>query len=117
MKRIIGTIAAVAVIVVVGIAVWWGYDQVFVTSDAWYAQVDNEQMSQAGENNNGFDYHYELVAANEAGETQTLGFDTSRELRDDAYLCLETMAMRGVVRWHEVSWDEIPAQAQAALDS
>ena len=110
-------VIALAVIGVAAGAAWWGYGQVFGSGDVWYAQVDGERLSAAGENNNGFDYHYDLPAVSETGETQTVGFDTSRELRDGAYLKLEMLALRGVVRWEEVTWDNIPAAAQAHLSS
>ena len=87
----------------------------FVSSTEYYAQVDNTRISPAGENSNGFDYHYGLPAVDASGGEETLGFDTSRELREGAYLKLETLALRGVVRWEEVAWDDIPAAAQERL--
>ena len=116
MKRMLKVLIALAVIGVAAGAAWWGYGQVFGSGDVWYAQVDGERLSAAGENNNGFDYHYDLPAANAAGKTETLGFDTSRELRDGAYLQLKTLALRGVVSWEEVAWNKIPAAAQERLD-
>lgn len=94
---------------------WWGYRQVFVAGTDWYACVDAGRLSEAGENGNGFDYHYELPAARADGRVGTLGFDTSRELRDGAYLRLTTLALRGVVSWEEVAWGDIPTSARAAL--
>ena len=113
--RSLKVLAIVAVIVVAAVAAGWGYEKVFVSSDAWYAQVDNEKLTTAGENNNGFDYHYDLPAVSAEGATETLGFDTSRELREGAYLRLETLALRGVSSWEEVAWDEIPTAAQEKL--
>ena len=48
-------------------------------------------------------------------QTGTLGFDTSRELREGAYLKLETLALRGVVSWEEVQQKDIPAAAWDVL--
>lgn len=115
MKKIIGTVAALAVVALVGAGAWFGYHAVFTDPVAHYAQVDADRLTQADENNNDFAYHYDLPAVDADGKTGTLGFDTSRELRDGAYLKLETLALRGVVRWEEVAWDEIPAAAQAEL--
>lgn len=110
-------LAIAVVIVAAAVAAKWGYEKVFVSPDAWYAQVDSEKLTTADENNNEFDYHYDLPAVSAEGATETLGFDTSRELREGAYLRLETLALRGVSSWEEVTWDEIPAAAQEKLAS
>ena len=115
MKRLVCTILVIAVVITCGVGAWWGFGQVFTEFDEWYAQVDSDRLSEAGENANGFDYHYDLPAANASGEVEEIGFDTSRELREGAYLKLETLALRGVVKWEEVSWDEIPEAAQEQI--
>ena len=117
MKRAFGVAMAAVLIAVAVYFLSIGYDRVFVSPDTYYAQVDNARLSKAEDNGNEFDYHYELPAVSEDGDTTELGFDTSRELRESAYLKLETLALRGVVRWEEVTWDEIPAAAQTQLDA
>lgn len=108
-------LAIATAIVLAAMAARWGYEKAFTSPDVWYVQVDNEKLTAADENNNGFDCHYELPAVNAEGVTETLGFDTSRELREGAYLRLETLALRGVSSWEEVAWDEIPTAAQEKL--
>ena len=44
-----------------------------------------------------------------------MDFDTSRVLRDGAYLRLEIAAFRGVISWEEVAWAELPAAVQSKL--
>lgn len=117
MKRAFGMAMAAVLIAVAVYFLSVGYDRVFVSPDTYYARVDNTCLSKAEDNSNEFDYHYELPAVSEDGNTNKLGFDTSRELREDAYLKLDTLALRGVVSWEEVAWDEIPASAQAQLDA
>ena len=39
-------------------------------------------------------------------------FKTSRELREDAYLELDIMKGRGVVKWREVKYEELPEKVQ-----
>ena len=112
MKRACKAIMALVVLGVLAGALWWGYDRVFMSPEVWYAQVDASCLTKANENNNDFPYHYDLLAANEEGREETLGFDVKRELRDGAYLRLETLMLRGVISWEEVSWEEIPAGAQ-----
>lgn len=115
MKRLVCTILVIAIVIMCGVGAWWGFGRVFTEFDEWYAQVDGDRLSEAEENANGFDYHYDLPAANASGEAEEIGFDTSRELREGAYLKLETLALRGVVKWEEVSWDEIPEAAQEQI--
>ena len=91
---------ALVVLGVLAGALWWGYDRVFMSPEVWYAQVDASCLTKANENNNDFPYHYDLLAA---------------KLRDGAYLRLETLMLRGVISWEEVSWEEIPAGAQEHL--
>ena len=43
-------------------------------------------------------------------------FKTSRELREDAYLELEVMQIRGVVNWREVQQDELPEDVKTAMN-
>ncbi len=115
MKKIVGTVVALAVVALVGAGAWFGYRAVFTEPEAWYAQVDADRLTPADDNNNDFDYHYDLPAVSADGRERELGFDTSRELRDGAYLKLETLALRGVFSWEEVAWDEVPETAQAKL--
>lgn len=117
MKRMLKAVLVLAVLCAAAMLCWWGYRQVFVAGTDWYARVDAGRLSEAGENGNGFDYHYELPAARADGRVGTLGFDTSRELRDGAYLRLTTLALRGVVRWEEVAWGDVPVRARPALEA
>lgn len=117
MKRAVKVLVVLALIGIAAVGAWWGYNQMFGAGEAWYVQVDNARLTQAGENNNDFPYHYDLPAVDAGGEERVLGFDTSRELREGAYLHLTTLALRGVVRWEEVAWEEIPAPAQEKLAS
>ena len=41
---------------------------------------------------------------------------TSRELREDAYLELEVMQIRGVVNWKEVQESELPEDVKTAMN-
>ena len=59
MKKIVAAVVTVLVVCAAGFAAWQGYRAVFTEPDAYYAQVDADKLSSAGENNNGFDYHYD----------------------------------------------------------
>ena len=59
-------------------------------------------------------YEYTLTAYNERGKEKELTFKTSRELREDAYLKLDTMFLRGVINWEEVQFEELPDEVKAS---
>lgn len=64
-------------------------------------------------------YGYSLKAVDEHGNTKTLkfnAFDRDKPLKMNAYLQLEHNNKKGVLRWHEVAKNEVPAQALAKLD-
>ena len=93
------------------------YRAAFVDAATWYTQVDNTRLTVAEDNANDFDHHYDLVGWNAEGASEDLSFDTSRELREDAYLKVETLFLRGVVSWEEVAWEDVPAAAQGELEA
>lgn len=105
-------IAVVAIAVIGGIA--WGLHLVTDTNTAttWYTQIDNERIVEKEHANN--EYEYTLDAYDVNGAHQEVTFGTERTLRDDAYLKLEVMPMRGVISWEEVQLEDIPEAARNA---
>ena len=61
-------------------------------------------------------YQYTLTAYNKNGKEKEVQFKTSRELREDAYLELDIMQMRGVVNWREVQVEELPDDVKTAMN-
>ena len=61
-------------------------------------------------------YEYTLKAYNKNGKEKEIKFKTSRELREDAYLELEVMQIRGVVNWKEVQENELPEDVKSAMN-
>ena len=114
MKRLVGTVVVLAVAAVAAVGLWWGYNAVFVDRVAYYVQVDDACADEAPEGDNA-ELNYTLTAYDESGAERELTFGTQKRLRDGAYLKLDTLALRGVVSWEEVQWDEVPAAAQEKL--
>ncbi len=89
---------------------------------AYYTQVDNartEELESRGgviDPTGGMSLLYRLPAYDEQGNGREVSFGTERQLREGAYLKLEVEPIRGVVGWKEVSFDELPQEAQAHLD-
>lgn len=58
------------------------------------------------------DYSYTLRCYDEDGNAKDITFGTSRELKEDAFIRLTVMPIRGVLEWAEVQYDELPAAIQ-----
>ena len=100
----------IAVIVAIGILVL-GYYFMFVHKDVYYTRIDNEKIEQISTSDD-MKYEYTLIAYNSKGKEKEVKFKTSRELREDAYLELDIMKGRGVVKWREVKHEELPEKVQ-----
>ena len=58
------------------------------------------------------DYSYTLRCYDEDGNAKDITFGTSRELKEDAFIRLTVMPIRGVLEWAEVQYDELPVAVQ-----
>ena len=87
-------------------------------STYYYSQIDNSKIEQTesagGVINFGgsMDYSYTLRCYDEDGNEKDITFGTSRELKEDAFIRLTVMPIRGVLEWIEVQYDELPAAVQ-----
>lgn len=105
--------------VVVLIAICFGF---FLLSGAgstyYYSQIDNskiEQTESAGGVINfkgSMDFSYTLRCYDEDGNAKDIIFGTSRELKEDAFIRLTVMPVRGVLEWSEIQYDELPIVVQ-----
>lgn len=74
----------------------------------FYTQIDNTNVKTISSH----EYEYTLRAYDEHGKMRDLTFKANKELREDAFLKLDTMSIRGVVSWEEVPYDELPQDVQ-----
>lgn len=110
-KTFIGLgIALVAVAGLIALGGWALYGE----SGHVYVAVDNDHVA-AIEPRAGMEYEYRLDGFAADGTQSEVTFQTPRELRDGAYLDLETKPLRGVVGWEEVAHDNLPAAVQDKL--
>ena len=86
----------------------------FFTGTVYYAQVDNTNVSEITPRA-GMYYRYELPGYDEKGRARLLSFETSRILREGAYLCIEVAPIRGVTKWEEVQPEDMPDKARKEL--
>ena len=86
------------------------------SAESWYSQSNNDLVTEITPHG-GMNYRYPVTAYDEGGGSRTVDFDTSRVLRDGAYLRLEIAAFRGVISWEEVAWEDLPAAVQSKLNA
>jgi len=72
----------------------------------YYTKIDNSRIEKISVTDD-MRYEYTLDCYNEKGKKKEFKFKTSRELREDAYLMLETNFF-GVHAWKEVQFNELP---------
>lgn len=99
--------AGVAVLIFIGLCVI-GYLMLFVNSTHYYTQVDNAAVKQLKPN----EFEYNLTAYDAHGKMTKLTFKANKKLREDAFLELDVMFIRGVVNWREVQHDDLPLDVQ-----
>lgn len=107
--------AAVLLIALIGFCAWFLSGS---GSAEYYAQVDNTKLEQVEANGGvisfkgNLPYSYTLTCYDENGREKEITFGTSRELRDEAFIRLTVMPVRGVLDWSEARYDELPAAAR-----
>ena len=106
-SKIFAGIAAVVFILLCVV----GYRAVFVDSAHYYVQIYNSDVKKVKNN----EYEYNLTAYDEHGKMTKITFKAGKELREDAYLELDVMLIRGVVNWREVQLDELPLDVRPRL--
>lgn len=108
MENIKSKIFAGAAIIIFILLCIVGYRAVFVDAAHYYTKIDNSAMKQLKPN----EYEYNLTAYDEHGKMAEVTFKAGKELREDAYLELDIMLLRGVVNWREIQPDELPLDVQ-----
>ncbi|XCP84067.1 YxeA family protein [Roseburia hominis] len=105
-KVLIGVGMAVLIVLCIGIAIYAG-----TGGTNYYTQIDNTKVKEI-DPHGAMNYSYTLTAYDENGKKRDVTFETSKILRDEAYLCLKTAPIRGVVNWEEVEYTELPSAVQ-----
>ena len=104
----------IAVIIVIALMVG-AYYFLVIHKDLYYTQIDNTKIQEVNGSGD-MKYEYTLTAYNKNGKEKEIKFKTSRELRENAYLELEVMQIRGVVNWKEVQANELPEDVKTAMN-
>ena len=77
-----------------------------------YSRIDNDLVQEITPHG-GMNYRYTLQVYSEDGTASTLDLDTSRILKDGAYILIKTAPLRGVLSWEEMQYNELPSLVQA----
>ncbi len=107
-ERLSSIILAIIAIAICGVAFY----MFEFAEDVYYTQIDNTKIEKVSSDDD-MKYKYTLKCYKENGKEKELTFKTSRELREDAYLKLETRSIGGVHSWEEVQYNELPEKVKA----
>ena len=104
---LIGVGIVVMVVLCIGIAIFAG-----TGGTDYYTQIDNTKVKEI-EPHGAMNYSYTLTVYDEKSTKRDITVETSKILKDDAFLRLEVAPIRGVVNWEEVEYTELPSAVQS----
>lgn len=118
MKKFLIAVASLFLIGVIGLVVLMNVDFNRMNADNYYVHITEDGVKEVGKASDGKvyeTYHYNLESVNAKGETKTVEFTASKNLRKDAYLMLYVKEGKGVSSYDEVQLSDIPTEAQAKI--
>lgn len=107
LREKIPMIIAGVVAIVICIIVFYFFENY---ESVYYTQIDNTKIEKISSTDD-MKYEYTLDCYNEKGKKKEIKFNTSRELKEDAYIMLEVRTL-GVHSWKEVQYEELPEKVQ-----
>lgn len=111
-KVLFTVIGAAALAAALGIAVLGIlFQSTAANASVCYGRIDNTLVQEITPHG-GMNYRYSLTVYDENGAASSLELDTSRILKDGAYIAITTAPLRGVLSWEEFSYDQLPAPVQ-----
>lgn len=81
------------------------------TNEDYYTQIDNRWVTEIAPHG-AMNYKYSLVAYNDGGEAKDVTFETSKVLKDKAFINLKMAPIRGVITWAEINYEELPEKVK-----
>lgn len=110
-------IALIVILVVLGVlaAAVLGMGTLYQSSAEnvadYYSRIDNSLAAPINPHG-GMNYRYTLQAYRADGQGKSLELDTSRILKDGAFIKIQVAPMRGVLGWEEMQYDQLPPAVQ-----
>ena len=107
-KPVLIVLGVAAMVVVIGIAaIGFLFQYTGNNTTSYYGRIDNDLVEEIVPHG-GMNYRYHMPVYREDGSQEYLDLDTSRVLKDGAYIHIETAPLRGVLRWEELQHEELP---------
>ena len=115
-KTVLLVAGALALILVAGIcSMGLLFQSTTDNAENLYSQIDNEKIAPITPHG-GMNYRYTLQAYGEDGRSKSMELDTSRVLKDGAFIKIQTVPMRGVIGWEEMQYEELPPAVQGRYE-
>lgn len=111
-KPLLIVIGAAVLVLVLGITILGVlFQSTAANASVCYSRIDNSLVQEITPHG-GMNYRYSLTVYDENGGASSLDLDTSRVLKDGAYIAITVAPLRGVLSWEEYSYDQLPAPVQ-----
>lgn len=104
------TLGAFIIILFLGVCALIFYLAFYENKD-YYTKIDNEKVEKI-KSNDDFKYEYKLTTYDKYGKEKEITFQTTRVLKEDAYLKLKVMLTRGVISWEEINVENLPQEVK-----
>ncbi len=97
-------------VTICGVAYYYIFEGDFI----YYTQIDNTKLEQIDSKggvidiHGGMKYEYTLTMYDENGKSKEIKLGTNRELKEDAYLKVNYFFLRGVYKWEEIQYNDLP---------
>lgn len=118
MKKFIGFIVAVAVILIAGLVILQNVNFNRLGADQYYTQIIGQGKVIEDKDDSGVkyvSYEYTLSAFDKDGRQKNLTFTAQKQLRENAYLTLFVKEGKGVTSYQEVQQGELPKKVSEKL--
>lgn len=87
------------------------YYMAIYDNNDYYSVIDNAKYEIKDK-----EYKYTLKFYDSDGGTREISFNTTRELREGAYIKVNYMRLRGVTSWEEVNLEDMPSKTRKRFE-
>lgn len=108
-RKRVSSIIGILLCIVIAVAILY----VCLNTKEYYTKIDNSKcLEMSNADGYGLKYEYYLEAFDMEGKGKEITFKTSRILKENAYIQVTYMPVRGVTKWLEVAQAELPEKVQ-----
>lgn len=116
-----GKLAVVIGVLVFIILCGLTYRYVFIKDFIYYTKIDNNELEKVDSGGGVFDkhggmkYEYNLKMCDKNGKIKEIRLGINRELKEGAFVKVYYYFLRGVHKWEEVEYDDLPSKVKEHL--